>query len=190
LTGEGKYYDAIARITNALETFQNETSLPGMWPTYIDASGCKKPPVTYTVEKQDTLDDTDDGPLAAVSLANSTAAAPASESPDTFDENEMIPLELPKPIEFVAVEKENEDKKSQAKKRRQLEEPDATVAEHVVAKTAKVAASASTLAAPKCEEQGLTSNGQGDYTLGGMSDSTYEYLPKVRTFGIPFVTFI
>lgn len=43
LTGEPKYYDAIARITDELEEFQNRTRLPGMWPTWLDASGCKKP---------------------------------------------------------------------------------------------------------------------------------------------------
>jgi mannosyl-oligosaccharide alpha-1,2-mannosidase len=40
LTGEHKYYDAIARITDELEAFQKNTKLPGMWPTYLDASGC------------------------------------------------------------------------------------------------------------------------------------------------------
>ncbi|CAK3989285.1 endoplasmic reticulum mannosidase MNL2 [Lecanosticta acicola] len=43
LTGEPKYYDAIARVTDALEEFQNRTRLPGMWPTILDASGCSKP---------------------------------------------------------------------------------------------------------------------------------------------------
>ncbi|RMX76413.1 hypothetical protein D0868_16755, partial [Hortaea werneckii] len=43
LTGEPKYYDAIARITDEMEQFQNNTRLPGMWPTSLDASGCAKP---------------------------------------------------------------------------------------------------------------------------------------------------
>ncbi|KAF2166303.1 glycoside hydrolase family 47 protein [Zasmidium cellare ATCC 36951] len=43
LTGEPKYYDAIARITDEFEKWQNNTRLPGMWPTMLDASGCKKP---------------------------------------------------------------------------------------------------------------------------------------------------
>lgn len=43
LTHEPKFYDAIARITSELEEYQNNTRLPGMWPTYIDASGCGKP---------------------------------------------------------------------------------------------------------------------------------------------------
>ena len=44
LTGEPKYYDAIARITDELEQFQNRTRLSGMWPTTLDASGCGRPP--------------------------------------------------------------------------------------------------------------------------------------------------
>ncbi|CRG87619.1 mannosyl-oligosaccharide alpha-1,2-mannosidase [Talaromyces islandicus] len=43
LTKEDKYYDAIARVTNALEASQEDTRLPGLWPLLLDASGCKKP---------------------------------------------------------------------------------------------------------------------------------------------------
>ncbi|KAK4613195.1 Mannosyl-oligosaccharide 1,2-alpha-mannosidase IB [Fulvia fulva] len=43
LTLEPKYYDAIARITDEFEKWQNNTRLPGMWPTIMDASGCEKP---------------------------------------------------------------------------------------------------------------------------------------------------
>ncbi|BAE54674.1 unnamed protein product [Aspergillus oryzae RIB40] len=40
LTRDDKYYDAIARITNELEKFQSQTSMPGLWPMKVDASGC------------------------------------------------------------------------------------------------------------------------------------------------------
>ncbi|KAI9707132.1 MAG: hypothetical protein M1836_000092 [Candelina mexicana] len=43
VTKEPKYYDAVARITIALEQWQNSTQLPGMWPISVDASGCRKP---------------------------------------------------------------------------------------------------------------------------------------------------
>lgn len=42
ITGNQSYYDAVARITNELDTFQSKTSWPGLFPIYIDASGCKK----------------------------------------------------------------------------------------------------------------------------------------------------
>jgi mannosyl-oligosaccharide alpha-1,2-mannosidase len=42
ITGNDTYHDAVARITDALEEYQDRTSMPGLWPLYIDASGCKK----------------------------------------------------------------------------------------------------------------------------------------------------
>ena len=43
ITKEAKYYDAIARITNEFEIWQNSTGIPGLWPKSVDASGCRKP---------------------------------------------------------------------------------------------------------------------------------------------------
>ena len=43
ITKETKYYDAIARITNEFEIWQNNTRVPGLWPHQVDASGCRKP---------------------------------------------------------------------------------------------------------------------------------------------------
>ncbi|MCJ1307779.1 hypothetical protein MMC25_001427 [Agyrium rufum] len=43
ITKEARYYDAIARITNEFEIWQNKTQIPGMWPHTVDASGCRKP---------------------------------------------------------------------------------------------------------------------------------------------------
>ena len=37
ITGDQKYYDAIARVTALLERHQNSTRLPGMWPTFFNA---------------------------------------------------------------------------------------------------------------------------------------------------------
>lgn len=41
ITGNNSYFDAVQRITNALELLQPKTNLPGMWPLNIDTSGCK-----------------------------------------------------------------------------------------------------------------------------------------------------
>ncbi|MCJ1404258.1 hypothetical protein MMC11_007483 [Xylographa trunciseda] len=51
ITKQAKYYDAVARITNEFEMWQNNTKLPGLWPRYVDASGCKKPDQSATVYK-------------------------------------------------------------------------------------------------------------------------------------------
>jgi mannosyl-oligosaccharide alpha-1,2-mannosidase len=45
LTGEQKYYDAIARVTDAFEELQNRegaTAIPGIFPEHLDASGCNR----------------------------------------------------------------------------------------------------------------------------------------------------
>ncbi|KPI43123.1 Endoplasmic reticulum mannosyl-oligosaccharide 1,2-alpha-mannosidase [Cyphellophora attinorum] len=42
ITKEHKYYDAIARITDELEKWQDKTSWQGLWPIRVDSSGCKK----------------------------------------------------------------------------------------------------------------------------------------------------
>lgn len=36
ITGDPKFYDATDRITRFLESIQNDTALPGMWPTQLD----------------------------------------------------------------------------------------------------------------------------------------------------------
>ncbi|KAI1816861.1 glycoside hydrolase family 47 protein [Poronia punctata] len=41
LTGDNKYYDAINRVTQVLDEWQNKTMLPGMWPTYFDLASMR-----------------------------------------------------------------------------------------------------------------------------------------------------
>ena len=36
LTGDMRYYDAVVRITNLLDSAQNSTSLPGLWPVKLN----------------------------------------------------------------------------------------------------------------------------------------------------------
>lgn len=36
VTGDPKYYDAVARVMNLYEQSQNSTRLPGMWPTFVN----------------------------------------------------------------------------------------------------------------------------------------------------------
>ncbi|KAK6363039.1 hypothetical protein TWF730_000486 [Orbilia blumenaviensis] len=49
ITGENKYYDAIQRITDEFEKFLPNTTLPGFWPTTLDASGCEWVEEVYTL---------------------------------------------------------------------------------------------------------------------------------------------
>ena len=61
ITKEHRYYDAVARITNEFEAWQNHTRLPGMWPIEVDASGCRR---VATPAGDDTS--TGDGMLGSV----------------------------------------------------------------------------------------------------------------------------
>jgi mannosyl-oligosaccharide alpha-1,2-mannosidase len=196
LTGEHKYYDAIARITDALDEFQNKTRLAGMWPTYLDASGCKH--IDYSV-----IDNAAQKPLPSVdneepaeqptTPTKTEGKAPPEEEKLSPDGKKYKPLDLPPPIEFKAEQptispEENLEQAlkiadkvqgiGESLKRRQLD-VEAPLAE--VATSTETAPAVPTPTRPECEEQGFVSSsdyGNEEYTLGGMSDSTYEYLPK------------
>jgi mannosyl-oligosaccharide alpha-1,2-mannosidase len=200
LTGEHKYYDAIARITDNLEEFQNNTKLAGMWPTYLDASGCGKVRVQTPAQL----------PLKA---QPSLLGAPAAASPTELlspEGNKFVPLQLPDPVvlapnganpTYVAAPEEEIDMlaplgdapkgairnwKNEPLEKRQLDvdlsvppKPELDAGEAVPAETASAADALPT--PPECIDQGFMSTsdyGREEYTLGGMSDSTYEYLPK------------
>jgi mannosyl-oligosaccharide alpha-1,2-mannosidase len=197
LTGEHKYYDAIARITDNLEDFQNKTKLPGMWPTYLDASGCGR---VYIDASPQAL-------LKAQASLLDTSIAPSPTQKLSPEGKKYVPLRLPDPIVFTPnganptyVAQEEEDSlalgnagkgkirnwKGEPLERRQLD-VDPGVPPIVNANTGnaapfKTSSAAPTLPTPpECVDQGFVSTsdyGREEYTLGGMSDSTYEYLPK------------
>ena len=124
LTKEPKYYDAIARITNALEEWQPDTRLPGLWPSDVDASGCKKPrsqPSSRSKKPQKPVSDTasaseDDLIGGSEKATNVNALDPkvaetfneALRNPEAFKDTtvdegkpkEMIELEKPAPFVF------------------------------------------------------------------------------------------
>ncbi|KAI4922131.1 hypothetical protein J4E90_000559 [Alternaria incomplexa] len=200
LTGEHKYYDAIARIMDHLEEFQGKTQLPGMWPTYLDASGCGRqyidlPPQEPLKAPADYLHD-----------QLSTQADPATPSPTeelSPDGKKYVPLDLPEPVMLASddspVDSSAKEEsivpgtagKAQIKnwdsspvERRQLdvdgsEPPKGAL--NAQGPTSTSSASSTRPTPPECIPQGFTSSssyGREEFTLGGMSDSTYEYLPK------------
>jgi mannosyl-oligosaccharide alpha-1,2-mannosidase len=38
ITGNDKYFDAVQKVMNELEKWQDNTVLPGMWPTMVDST--------------------------------------------------------------------------------------------------------------------------------------------------------
>lgn len=115
---------------------------------------------------------------------NTSDAVPAVATDDDFDPNKMVPLDLPKPIEFVSVEDETTDEEPHDKEKRQLDEPAPTVFE-MAPRTFGQPAATSIVPLPQCDETGLgpiSGTKPEDYTMGGLSDSAYEYLPKVSDY--------
>ncbi|KLU85055.1 hypothetical protein MAPG_04087 [Magnaporthiopsis poae ATCC 64411] len=98
LTGEDRYYDAIARITNAFEEWQNRgTALDGIFPQRVDATGCNRTAPAMTSLDLSTVDDAEskekklgtraviqglDGEGAASDLSGGNAAAARARLPD------------------------------------------------------------------------------------------------------------
>jgi mannosyl-oligosaccharide alpha-1,2-mannosidase len=183
ITKDPRFYDAVARITNELETWQNKTKIPGLWPVSVDVSGCKKP---------DRL---------SAQMAHSAANGPQHLLPPTQRSPTMI-VDKIRSDEKVEEEKVANLSDTRLLDKRQLddagfsnhqglsndEEPAISPSDQL-AKSKGDAASLETFQKASnlrmdgvdCQPQGLASpplSSTETFTLGGMSDSTYEYLPK------------
>ena len=93
LTGEDRYYDAVAQITDELEKMQSETKLPGLWPKIIDASGCKKPttssaPIAHSLSNGPT-DEEAVSNETPVKVAEAAAATPEATNVATANKDQV-----------------------------------------------------------------------------------------------------
>ena len=156
ITGEDKYYDAIARITNEFESWQNATRMPGLWPKSVDASGCKKPETPQI----SALDH-------SIQKGPGYYNAQAPQMPDTTNSTEMVANSNVSSAKGNNTDEASAVKSSSVLETRQLSDDDVPLS----AETPK----------PDCVPQGLNSPPNvnfEEFTLGGMADSVYEYLPK------------
>ena len=199
ITKESKYYDAIARITNEFEIWQKSTRVPGLWPRSVDASGCKKPEQMLTTQSEQTmqhgsaanLDQSREGAAAGDKLAN---GQPGSAAPQVAKgEEPLIPIsggsasgrantKITSNIAhadkatinpLIGSDTTAEVYRKEVVKRQLTPDDTKLVSQPATGATKK----------PKfdCEPQGLTSPpkmGLEHFTVGGMADSVYEYLPK------------
>ena len=194
ITKEARYYDAIARITNELVIWQPDTKVPGLWPQFIDASGCKKPDMSSTsnlqsqnlqqekpllaADKENAADNPsllDGGPAkTANGLEKGGKISKTSSTWDSMDEGARKGKKSSSKSKVDAsesVETTGAVRKSTAKKRD-------------ISNDGSVASNTPSEPPPKqpdCEPQGLASPPHSDFeqfTMGGQADSTYEYLPK------------
>lgn len=177
ITKDNKYYDAVARITNGLEAWQNNTNLPGLWPVSVDASGCKK---------ADRL-----SAQMAHSASNGpqNLLAPVQNSPTVIAENSESSPENQDSKNLSSSESHSSDKRDLDDAGILDDEEPAyplmgpLTTGNISSSTLSVSREdiASTMDGVECEHQGLASPPFGSlesFTIGGMSDSTYEYLPK------------
>jgi len=186
ITGVQKYYDAIARITNNFEDFQNRTSVPGLWPLSFDASGCANPWTQQEMQKNGLVDHRkDESSFGDDSDANMKPNSPSAQGPDARKDQSSFG--------------DDSDSSESTIERRQVRQQGATKITAVDPVDGDVASSDRSTFVAQVEEKmagmptkkyskpissclahnGFQSNHRDEYALGGRADSTYEYLPKV-----------
>ncbi|KAJ5109247.1 Glycoside hydrolase family 47 [Penicillium angulare] len=167
LTQEDKYYDAIARITNELEQLQDETTIPGLWPMRVNAQGCAK----YKPSQQ----------------VNRGVGSPSQEEPRSeLDTYLNTPSETKNNTESKTVPRKHYSAPTDVNSYLNLMSRDVSddFSQSEPANYHQGSTALDTEAQLEQEyncNSGLlmpTSYRENKYTMGGMADSTYEYLPK------------
>lgn len=206
ITKEARYYDAIARITNELEIWQNNTRMPGLWPSKVDASGCKKPeqapqtkyshpsrkgatyskplfaPDDSTAASADTPSLLDGGPGKKVKAEEDLQSKSEGGLVDAVEEVRKASPKTPAKSNSASSPEATASGVEAAKNvdhqsRTSISKPSAASA--LVRRDVSTDRAASEV--PECEPQGLASppyTSSEDFGIGGQADSTYEYLPK------------
>ncbi|CZT09695.1 related to class I alpha-mannosidase [Rhynchosporium agropyri] len=175
LTKDPKYYDAVARVTNALADLQNRgTKLDGVFPDNIDASGCNRSePPTPILPVVTSFAIPTEAPMG-YQARNSKPSGPGTleVQPSSGEASKASIAEL-----------------GDSKRKRDVEAGgtmptptvDSVTGLPVDVPTAKVLLGAG-LGDWDCVAQGLESYmsdyGMDRFSMGGGQDSTYEYFPK------------
>ncbi|KAJ5972062.1 Glycoside hydrolase family 47 [Penicillium vulpinum] len=157
LTKQDKYYDAIARITNELEKIQDSTSIPGLWPLRVNAQGCPKYSKNTSPRNSSP---TREEPAASTTESTSTLTHKSYAAPTDLESYlKLLPRDTKVGTQGYA---------QAANHTRPASEPEIQAREQ------------NTLSADQCNGGlGLPNSPRDNaYTMGGMADSTYEYLPK------------
>ena len=176
ITKEDRFYDAVARITDALQAFQMDTTLPGLWPIGLDASGCNRTTST--------------SPLPALSDETETSAR------DLLPDSDRIRIAPPIQATKNDSIKQTRPEPDKALAKRQLDDvplpgdPDAATSQNAnidlgqslsTPKTPMASDTSAAFLTAFCEHQPLAlelKRPRQTYSIGAMADSTYEYFPK------------
>ncbi|KAJ2995434.1 hypothetical protein NUW58_g944 [Xylaria curta] len=170
ITKENKYYDAVARITDAFyEWGERGTSIPGIFPEHIDTSGCNHTAqneleAAKNAAEEKLYDETDND-------SSKASGVTADEDEELDTESDLKPKSQRN--------RPGKTKYSVAKRSEKSSALNLNVVKKKNPKTGKVEVIAGETLLPECVSQGLTSSGWADqYSMGGSQDSTYEYFPK------------
>ncbi|KAI1293131.1 glycoside hydrolase family 47 protein [Xylaria venustula] len=169
ITKENRYYDAVARITDAFYEWQERgTSIPGIFPEHIDASGCN-----HTAQNE----------LEAAKNAAEAEKARKLHNNDVqvsrVTANKDDELVFDSVVEPNTRHGEHDIANSNILDRSGKNTvPNVNIQKRKPPKRIEVVADENTL--PDCISQGLTPGGfrVQQYSMGGSQDSTYEYFPK------------
>jgi len=196
LTGQDRFYDAVARITNAFEEWQNRgTALDGIFPQNVDASGCNRTALNIKLAEEKSE--------AAKEQARLEAELEEEEEPEGYKPRSSVEEEevteggkstsaksgsSGAAYDSPALAQERASAREQAKHRKRsvAATSEAPTVPHLVGRDSHAASRAAPVKANgalsewDCPAQGLVSGGYGadSYSMGGSQDSAYEYFPK------------
>lgn len=168
LTGKDKYYDAVARITNALEEWQNRGDdtappIPGLFPQNVDASGCN-----HTATN-------------AMRVASNQAKKQAEGGYLGEPQGYVSPgaHRSKREVNDGSSSVEASSQKADQKKRTRTPHTPGNNAQSKVRDFGLPIGADGQLADWDCVTQNLTaSSGAVTFSMGGSQDSAYEYFPK------------
>ena len=184
ITKESKYYDAIARITNELEALQNKTSLPGLWPLAIDASGCQKTERLALKTAQSSSKGPED-PVNEPEFLGTSAVDDTSEPLDInskdLETNHAPPHAIKRQLDDVSFAPTGHSVPANAKAAVVKGAPLSNVEDAPIANPPTLQLQGDDREEVECEPQRLAVppyTKREVYGIGGQADSVYEYLPK------------
>ncbi|OKO92621.1 hypothetical protein PENSUB_12606 [Penicillium subrubescens] len=174
LTKQDKYYDAIARITNRLEEFQDSTSVPGLWPVRVNAQGCAKYRPSRDAGKP-IEDDYEE--FVATNTSSSGVATPTS---SRARKPYAAPTDIDSYIRLIQRQTDIDLSEAELAPYNRGGNSASSASSTSSDSSSKATSEDSTSVTEKCDG-GLElplSLRDNRYGLGGLADSTYEYLPK------------
>ncbi|KAI1453764.1 glycoside hydrolase family 47 protein [Annulohypoxylon moriforme] len=191
ITKENRYYDAVARITDAFYEWQERgTTIPGIFPERVDATGCNRTAALEIAAKEAEVEKLRKAGLQTYDYENAKSSKPGVEAGS--NQGKSVKGETSR-LGSRSVGTPNDDGTSKVKIEHNGEEMYAPSKKAISddndvdqdATTAEDSDSTSINPEPKkkdtCVPQGLTSgswSSNEQYSMGGSQDSTYEYFPK------------